>query len=123
MFEPKYDEDNVNLGFLKKEINQMEKKLQTVISLFIEQNKIQSGSTELATAESNSYIDIQITFDKAFKNVPIVVGTLRGAATSTDNGNTLLAITSRNTTGAIFRYYNKSATTRAMYIDWIAYEK
>ena len=88
---------------------------------------IQYGTIGLVTAAANGYTDTKLTYQRAFKEIPIILLTVRGGATSTDNGSTMAAIVDgalgKTTTNATVRFYNKSSTARSMYIDYIAIGK
>lgn len=74
---------------------------------------------------SGGYLDVPITFAKAYESTPTVVATLSADSSSTTSENAKVEayVISASTSGATIRLYNAATIARTPSFTWIAVGK
>lgn len=82
--------------------------------------KIAYGRLSNASTGAQAYKDFNVTFAKAFKNVPVVVACFESTSTGAGFGSCTVAVNNVTTTGCKIRVFNSDSTTRAPHLLWLA---
>lgn len=82
--------------------------------------KIAYGRINNASTGAQVYKDFNVTFAKAFKNVPVVVACFESTSTGAGFGSCTVAVNNVTTTGCKIRVFNSDSTTRAPHLLWLA---
>lgn len=78
------------------------------------------GTLSPASVAAGTYADTQVTFNQAFKSLPVVVACFISASTAASFGNCTLSVLGRSTSGFTVRIFNNDSSAREPDIAWIA---
>ena len=82
---------------------------------------VQCGRIAGTSVDSSKYVDVPITFPRAFHSAPIVVVGFETESTAGSFGRCSVAVTGTVTaTGFTVRIYNGDTTDRVPRVSWIA---
>ena len=82
---------------------------------------VQCGRTAATTVSNGGYVDVSVTFPKAFYAAPVVVVGFETESTAGSFGRCSVAVMGTvTTTGFTARIFNGDSTNRAPRVSWIA---
>ncbi len=84
---------------------------------------VQGGYVEDISATKQAYVDVNVTFEKPFADIPIVMVVCNSGSTSYHYGNLTVGTTNTTTSGFTARLYNFGTVTLNPGIAWLAIGK
>ena len=101
-------------------MNQISSLLKFIGNKIKKYDTIQGGTLSIGTVPARGYVDISVTFPKAFSSAPTVSVSLNSASDSADLGMMTVTTMTATSTGFTARCFNASSTGRAPGGRWIA---
>ena len=94
-------------------MNQISSLLKFIGNKIAKYDTIQGGTLSIGTVPSKGYVDLSVTFPKAFSSPPIVSVSLNSSSTSSDIGMMTVGTMTSTNTGFTVRCFNASSVDRS----------
>ena len=84
---------------------------------------LDNGTTSIVQVKSQSYTDVDITFEESFTAIPLVLLTIVADSKSYRYGGLQCSVLNRKKTGFTLRVFNNSDIQLAPTLNWCAIER